>query len=50
MRQRVLALDATATAGDGVAIATGEGASQHAVLAQLEWVSESFWEDMAKPI
>jgi hypothetical protein len=48
MRQTVLTLDATA--GDGVASATGEGASQHAELAQLEWVSGTFWEDMAKPI
>jgi hypothetical protein len=38
------------TTGDGFANATGEGASQHAEPAHVDWVSGIFSEDMAKPV
>ncbi|HPG63445.1 MAG TPA: hypothetical protein PK586_15650, partial [Casimicrobium sp.] len=38
------------TTGDGLANATGKGASQHAELAYVDLVSGIFSEDMAKPV
>ena len=48
IRQTVLFGEATT--GDGLANATGEGASQQAELAHVDWVSGVFSEDIDRPI